>query len=34
MIEAMRLAVEVQPQFFRYLSLRNYPEWWPHQTEN
>ena len=34
MIEAMRLAVEVQPQLFRYLSLRNYPEWWPHQTEN
>ena len=29
MQEAMRLAVEVQPQFFRYLKLRNYPEWWP-----
>jgi len=34
MEEAMRLAVEVQPQFFRHLKLRNYPEWWPHQTEN
>jgi len=22
--------VEVQPQFFRHLKLRNYPEWWPH----
>ena len=32
MIEAMRLAVEVQPQLFRYLKLRNYPDWWPHQT--
>ena len=30
MQEAMRLAVEVQPQFFRHLKLRNYPEWWPH----
>ena len=27
---AMRLAVEVQPQFFRNLQLRSYPEWWPH----
>ena len=27
---AMRLAVEVQPQFFRNLKLRSYPEWWPH----
>ena len=34
MEEAMRLAVEVQPQLFRHLKLRNYPEWWPHQTEN
>jgi len=30
MQDAMRLAVEVQPQFFRHLKLRNYPEWWPH----
>ncbi|PKB71220.1 MAG: hypothetical protein BZY87_06705 [SAR202 cluster bacterium Io17-Chloro-G6] len=30
MQEAMRLAVEVQPQFFRHLKLRNYPDWWPH----
>jgi thymidylate synthase ThyX len=29
-IEAMRLAVEVQPQFFRHLKLKNYPDWWPH----
>jgi thymidylate synthase ThyX len=28
-IEAMRLAVEVQPQFFRHLKLKNYPDWWP-----
>lgn len=33
MIEAMRLAVEVQPHLFRYLKLRNYPDWWPHPTE-
>ena len=33
MTEAMRLAVGVQPQFFRHLKLRNYPEWWPHPTE-
>ena len=26
MIEAMRLVVEVQPQFFRHLKLRNYPD--------
>ena len=32
MKEAMRLAVEVQPQLFRHLKLRNYPEWWPHPT--
>jgi len=30
MLEAMRLAVGVQPQFFRNLKLRNYPDWWPH----
>ena len=28
-IEAMRLAVEVQPELFRYLPLRNAPDWWP-----
>ena len=28
-IEAMRLAVETHPQFFRRLRLRNYPDWWP-----
>ncbi|MDP6497353.1 MAG: FAD-dependent thymidylate synthase [Dehalococcoidia bacterium] len=33
MVEAMRLAVEVQPQFFRHLKLRNYPDWWPHPVE-
>ncbi|MDA1127841.1 MAG: FAD-dependent thymidylate synthase [Chloroflexi bacterium] len=33
MIEAMRLAVDVQPQFFRHLKLRNYPDWWPHPIE-
>ena len=32
MEEAMRLAVEVQPQLFRNLKLRNYPAWWPHQS--
>ena len=34
MIEAMRQAVEVQPQFFRHLKLRNYPEWWPYPIED
>ena len=33
-LEAMRLAVEVQPQFFRGLKLRNYPDWWPHRHED
>ena len=33
-LEAMRLAVKVQPQFFRGLKLRNYPDWWPHPTED
>ena len=28
-IEAMRLAVNVQPELFRYLPLRNAPPWWP-----
>ena len=34
MIAAMKLAVEVQPQFFKHLKLRNYPEWWPHPIED
>ena len=29
MLEAMKLAVEIQPQLFRHLQLRDYPEWWP-----
>jgi thymidylate synthase ThyX len=29
MLEAMKLAVETHPQLFRYLNLRDYPEWWP-----
>ncbi len=28
-IEAMRLAAEVQPELFRHLPLRNTPDWWP-----
>ena len=32
MLEAMRLVVEVQPQLFRHLKLKTYPEWWPHPT--
>ncbi len=27
--EAMRLAVGVHPELFRYLPLRNAPDWWP-----
>ena len=34
MKEAMRLAVKVQPQLFRHLKLRSYPDWWPHRTDN
>ena len=34
MVEAMRLAVEVQPQLFRHLKLRNYPDWWPHAKQD
>ena len=29
-LEAMRLAVEAQPQLFRWLRLRDFPEWWPY----
>ncbi|MDE2780485.1 MAG: FAD-dependent thymidylate synthase [Chloroflexota bacterium] len=28
-LEAMRLAVEVHPHLFRWLKLRDYPNWWP-----
>ena len=28
-LEAMRQAVEVQPELFRHLRLRDYPSWWP-----
>ena len=28
-VEAMRLAVDAQPELFRHLPLRNTPEWWP-----
>ena len=29
MLEAMKLVVDIQPQLFRHLRLRDYPEWWP-----
>ncbi len=32
-IEAMRLAVEAQPELFRHLPLRNTPDWWPFARE-
>ncbi len=28
-MEAMKLAVTEQPQLFRWLRLRDYPDWWP-----
>ncbi|MDE2841983.1 MAG: FAD-dependent thymidylate synthase [Chloroflexota bacterium] len=28
-LEALRLAVEIQPHLFRWLKLRDYPDWWP-----
>ena len=31
MLEAMRLAVEIHPQFFGHLQLRDYPDWWPYR---
>ena len=34
MIEAMRLAVETHPQLFRYLQLRDFPDWWPFPRES
>ena len=33
-LEAMRLAVEVQPQLFRWLRLRDFPNWWPYQRQS
>ena len=32
-MEAMRLVMEIHPQFFRHLRLRDYPEWWPFEVE-
>ena len=32
-IEAMRLAVNVQPELFRHLPLRSAPDWWPFPTK-
>jgi thymidylate synthase ThyX len=29
MLEAMKQAVEVHPELFRYLRLRDHPAWWP-----
>ena len=29
MLEAMKEAVEVHPELFRHLQLRDYPDWWP-----
>ena len=29
MEEAMRLAVQAQPELFRHMRLRSYPAWWP-----
>ena len=31
--EAMRQAVAVQPDLFRHLQLRDYPDWWPFQPK-
>ena len=31
--EAMRLAVNAQPELFRHLRLRNAPQWWPFPSE-
>ena len=28
-LEAMKLAVDAQPELFRYIRLRDYPDWWP-----
>ncbi len=32
-LEAMRLAVEAQPELFRRLPLRNAPAWWPFRRD-
>ena len=32
MLEAMRQVVGVQPELFRHLQLRDYPDWWPFST--
>ena len=32
--QAMKLAVETQPQLFRQLRLRDYPDWWPFPQTN
>ena len=32
MLEAMRQAVDVHPQLFRHLQLRDYPDWWKRAT--
>jgi len=31
-LEAMKLVVDVHPQLFRHLRLRDYPDWWPFPT--
>ena len=28
-LEAMKLAVQSQPELFRHIRLRDYPDWWP-----
>ncbi len=30
MLEALQQIVEVEPGLFRWLKLRDYPDWWPH----
>ena len=32
-LAAMRLVVDKDPGFFRYLKLRDYPDWWPYKQE-
>ena len=31
--QAMRLAVEAQPELFRHMRLRRYPDWWPFEQQ-
>ena len=33
MLLAMKQTVEAMPELFRWLRLRDYPEWWPHALE-